>query len=205
MDPDVQSRLVATIAPGCYHPGPAASSIRRRRTEPHSSRGPGHRPLKAEITGSNPVCGTTFLATRVAARAGAARLPAATRRILPTCLLAALAACTATATVSPTSNPSLVGHAASSTGVCAALLALPDESAAVRAFTNLAHDALHGLAGDPRLARSTSAAVLQSMTAVEDDFADARSSRLAADLATLRDASNAALGELGEPVPGCPR
>ena len=25
---------------------------------PHSSRGPGHRPLKAEITGSNPVCGT---------------------------------------------------------------------------------------------------------------------------------------------------
>ena len=26
---------------------------------PHSSRGPGHRPLKAEITGSNPVCGTT--------------------------------------------------------------------------------------------------------------------------------------------------
>jgi hypothetical protein len=27
--------------------------------KPHSSRGPGHRPLKAEITGSNPVCGTT--------------------------------------------------------------------------------------------------------------------------------------------------
>jgi uncharacterized protein YdeI (YjbR/CyaY-like superfamily) len=27
---------------------------------PHSSRGPGHRPLKAEITGSNPVCGTKF-------------------------------------------------------------------------------------------------------------------------------------------------
>ena len=26
---------------------------------PHSSRGLGHRPLKAEITGSNPVCGTT--------------------------------------------------------------------------------------------------------------------------------------------------
>ena len=25
---------------------------------PHSSSGPGHRPLKAEITGSNPVCGT---------------------------------------------------------------------------------------------------------------------------------------------------
>ena len=29
-------------------------------TVPHSSRGPGHRPLKAEITGSNPVCGTNL-------------------------------------------------------------------------------------------------------------------------------------------------
>src|SRR6185369_2444257 len=29
-------------------------------TGPHSSRGPGHRPLKAEITGSNPVCGTNL-------------------------------------------------------------------------------------------------------------------------------------------------
>src|SRR6187401_1294701 len=28
---------------------------------PHSSRGLGHRPLKAEITGSNPVCGTKFV------------------------------------------------------------------------------------------------------------------------------------------------
>ena len=28
---------------------------------PHSSRGPGHRPLKAEIIGSNPICGTNSL------------------------------------------------------------------------------------------------------------------------------------------------
>ena len=35
--------------PGGHPPAP---------TGPHSSRGPGHRPLKAEITGSNPVCGT---------------------------------------------------------------------------------------------------------------------------------------------------
>ena len=35
--------------------GPADSPA---PTGPHSSRGPGHRPLKAEITGSNPVCGT---------------------------------------------------------------------------------------------------------------------------------------------------
>ena len=31
-----------------------------RPPAPHSSRGPGHRPLKAEITGSNPVCGTNI-------------------------------------------------------------------------------------------------------------------------------------------------
>ena len=35
-----------------HRPGPPG------RRAPHSSRGLGHRPLKAEITGSNPVCGT---------------------------------------------------------------------------------------------------------------------------------------------------
>src|SRR3954466_763477 len=39
--------------------------IRAQRPAPHSSRGPGHRPLKAEIIGSNPICGTT-LTTRSA-------------------------------------------------------------------------------------------------------------------------------------------
>ncbi len=34
-----------------------------RSPAPHSSRGLGHRPLKAEITGSNPVCGTTSRTT----------------------------------------------------------------------------------------------------------------------------------------------
>ena len=203
--PALPPRRVATIATGCYHPDPAASSIRRRHPEPHSSRGPGHRPLKAEITGSNPVCGTTSPASRGTARRGTGRLPAVTRPVLLTCLLAALVACTATAAASPISSPPSDGHAASSAGVCAALLALPDESAALRAFTNLAHDALHGLAGDARLSRSTAAAVLRSMTAVEDDFATVRSPRLAADLAMLRAATDAALGELGEPVPTCPR
>ena len=41
---------------GIMPTGPAES--RPAPTGPHSSRGPGHRPLKAEITGSNPVCGT---------------------------------------------------------------------------------------------------------------------------------------------------
>ena len=35
-----------------------------RATLPHSSRGPGRRPLKAEITGSNPVCGTNRTSRR---------------------------------------------------------------------------------------------------------------------------------------------
>ena len=40
-----------------YHPG-RSWRIPPPAPAPHSSRGPGHRPLKAEITGSNPVCGT---------------------------------------------------------------------------------------------------------------------------------------------------
>src|SRR4249919_1305865 len=59
----------------CYHRrrsggrGTASGS-----TEPHSSRGPGHRPLKAETTGSNPVCGTNPSTTsgRVWLRSGEA-------------------------------------------------------------------------------------------------------------------------------------
>jgi hypothetical protein len=38
------------------------------RLVPHSSRGLGHRPLKAEITGSNPVCGTNILGVTGIAR-----------------------------------------------------------------------------------------------------------------------------------------
>ncbi len=38
----------------------AASPRPATRRAPHSSRGPGHRPLKAEIIGSNPICGTKF-------------------------------------------------------------------------------------------------------------------------------------------------
>ena len=38
---------------------PPARRIPPGAPVPHSSRGPGHRPLKAEIIGSNPICGTT--------------------------------------------------------------------------------------------------------------------------------------------------
>ncbi len=49
-------------------------------TGPHSSRGPGHRPLKAEITGSNPVCGTNPNSGSTVAEVDAP--PAATRQRL---------------------------------------------------------------------------------------------------------------------------
>ncbi len=42
----------------------------RPPVRPHSSRGPGHRPLKAEITGSNPVCGTKHIPSPPEPRAG---------------------------------------------------------------------------------------------------------------------------------------
>src|SRR3954451_8234153 len=42
--------------------GSLCSPNRAQRPAPHSSRGPGHRPLKAEIIGSNPICGTSFFA-----------------------------------------------------------------------------------------------------------------------------------------------
>src|SRR5919108_423182 len=43
-----------------YHSGRSATG---QAPLPHSSRGLGRRPLKAEITGSNPVCGTNFHTT----------------------------------------------------------------------------------------------------------------------------------------------
>jgi hypothetical protein len=51
---------VAPPAGRWYHPDRSAGDPARPPPVPHSSRGPGHRPLKAEITGSNPVCGTNL-------------------------------------------------------------------------------------------------------------------------------------------------
>ena len=42
-------------------PALAGPFAKLRRVWPHSSSGPGHRPLKAEIIGSNPICGTTHI------------------------------------------------------------------------------------------------------------------------------------------------
>ena len=49
------SRSTIRVRP---HLGSSRSCYPPQRPAPHSSRGPGHRPLKAETTGSNPVCGT---------------------------------------------------------------------------------------------------------------------------------------------------
>jgi hypothetical protein len=115
-----------------------------------------------------------------------------------------LSACSPVASVSVTPSQPALGLSSSSSGVCQAIAALPDLSAAGRAFTNLAHEALHGLAADPRLARSMSARVLEAMEKVEADFSQARDvAVLTDDLAELQASANAALQTLGEEVPAC--
>ena len=57
--PAVRLGLGEVRGPLVSSAGPVAT-VPRRPPAPHSSRGPGHRPLKAEITGSNPVCGTNL-------------------------------------------------------------------------------------------------------------------------------------------------
>ena len=69
----------------------------------------------------------------------------------------------------------------------------------------MAHDALHGLAGDPRLSRSLSARVLEAMQKVEADFSQTPDvAMLSGDLAELRASADTALRALGEDVPACP-
>jgi hypothetical protein len=115
-----------------------------------------------------------------------------------------VSACSPLAGASATFGQSALGLSASSSGVCQALAALPDLSAAQRAFTNVAHDALHSLAADPRLDRPRSAQVLEAMQAVEVDFTQAPDGAvLSEDLANLLAVANAALQALGEQVPAC--
>jgi hypothetical protein len=98
----------------------------------------------------------------------------------------------------------LLGLPASSSGVCQAIVALPDPSAAKRAFSNLAHEALHSLAADPRLGRAMSARVLEAMEKVEADFSQSPDvAVLTDDLTKLHASADAALLALGEEVPPC--
>jgi hypothetical protein len=125
-------------------------------------------------------------------------------RLTAASLLLVLGACSPAASASATTIGAALGSAASSSGVCEAIDALPDESAAERAFTNVAHDALHGLAADPRLDRSMSARVLEAMQKVEADFDRAPGvAVLTGDLTALRASADEALQALGEAVPAC--
>jgi hypothetical protein len=113
-------------------------------------------------------------------------------------------ACSPAASTSATPSQPALGLAASSSGVCQAIAALPDASAAERTFTNLAHDALHVLAADPRLDRSTSARLLEAKEKVEADFSQSADvAVLADDLAELQTAADAALQAIGVEVPAC--
>jgi len=101
-------------------------------------------------------------------------------------------------------SQSALGLRAASSGVCQAIIALPDLSAAERAFRNLAHDALHGLAADPRLGRSMSARTLEAMEKVEADFSGSPDvAVLTDDLAELHSSADAALQALDVEVPPC--
>ena len=115
-----------------------------------------------------------------------------------------VSACAPLAGASPTLSRPVLGLTSSSSGVCQAIVALPDVAAAQRAFTNVAHDALHGLAADPRLGRSVSAQVLEAMRMVEVDFTQSRDdAAISKDLANLLAVADAALRTLGEDVPAC--
>jgi hypothetical protein len=113
-------------------------------------------------------------------------------------------ACSPTAGASGTLGPTGSGLTESSSGVCQAIRALPDAAAADRAFINVAHQALHGLAADNRLDRPMSARVLETMQRVEADFSGATDApSLGRDLAALQAAADAALRAIGEEVPAC--
>jgi hypothetical protein len=115
-----------------------------------------------------------------------------------------LIACSPGSSLSSAPSPPMLDLTASSMGVCAAIVALPDLPAAKRAFTNLAHDALHGLVADPRLDRTTSARVLETMGKVEADFySPSDVTELTADLAALHSSADAALHALGVEAPPC--
>jgi hypothetical protein len=115
-----------------------------------------------------------------------------------------LAACSPGASASAVLGQPGSGLTASSSGVCEAIVALPDAAAAQRVFINLAHQALHDLAADNRLDRPLSARVLETMQRVEADFSGAMDApSLGRDLAALRVAADAALSAIGEEVPAC--
>ena len=133
------------------------------------------------------------------------RRPSVPGRSTAALIALVLSACSPGANAPAVPSQAAIGLAASSAGVCQAIDALPDVTAAERVFTNVAHEALHALAADRRLSRSLSARVLEAMQKVEADFSGSTgASALSDDLAELQVSTDAALGALGEEVPACP-
>ena len=128
------------------------------------------------------------------------------RALLPIALILILGACTteATPTVSAVASTDTSGLQAASVGICAAVAALPDASAAERVFTNQAHGALHSLAAAPGLDREDAARLLEAMEQLETDFADATDqAQLGSDLVALQASADEALRALAIEVPAC--
>lgn len=117
-------------------------------------------------------------------------------------LLLSAGALVAIGSIAPSLGPAKM--AVASSGVCDAIRELPDVIAAQRVFTNVAHDALHGLAADVDVDRNKAARILETMQKVEADFGRPPDiSTLTSDLQALRAAADAALGEIGQGVAGC--
>ena len=139
-------------------------------------------------------------------RASASLPPRSLWQSTAACLALVLGACSPLPTASSTSGELAAGLGAASSGVCGAIVALPDLAAAERAFTNLAHDPLHRLAADARLDRSTAARTLEGMQRIEIDFRAASDvATMTRDLSTLLASADTGLEALGLEVPPCPR
>lgn len=115
-----------------------------------------------------------------------------------------LSACSSVPSMSTPPSQPTPGLTESRSGICQAIAALPDPSAAERAFTNLAHDPLHTLAADARLDRSMAARILEAMEKVEADFTQSPDvAVLTDDLTALLAATDRALEALNVQVPPC--
>jgi len=117
-----------------------------------------------------------------------------------------LTACLPAASLPATPGTSATagGLSASSSGLCQAIAALPSASLAERAFTNMAHEALHVLAADSRIDRTLRARILEAMERVEADFsAPGDTAVLADDLAALQGSADEALRSVDVQIPPC--
>jgi hypothetical protein len=119
-----------------------------------------------------------------------------------------LTACSPRASASVTSSYAGTALTDASSGVCQAIVALPDVAAAERSFANIAHESLHGLAAAPGLDRQLAAGILEAMQKVEADFGQSQQPDVAvlmSDLTTLHESADRGLVSIGQTAPPCAR